>query len=109
MPASLTTEQLDHLLAGLLRCVESLHSALGDTPAMRRVRNDAEAIRNAVHRLRIDVEELRETSSPVPCATAQPAAGKIQIPDAQYDVDFWRDADHEGVGAQSLACTRRHV
>jgi hypothetical protein len=25
----------------------------------------------------------------------------IQIPDADYDADFWRDVDHEGVGGQS--------
>ena len=35
----------------------------------------------------------------------------IQIPDAEYDLDFWRDVDHEGIGgegigSQSLACAR---
>jgi hypothetical protein len=28
----------------------------------------------------------------------------IQISDADYDASFWRDVDHEGVGAHSLAC-----
>ena len=25
----------------------------------------------------------------------------IQIPDTQYDIDFWRDVDHEGIGGHS--------
>ena len=24
----------------------------------------------------------------------------IQIPDTEYDIDFWRDVDHEGVGGR---------
>jgi len=24
----------------------------------------------------------------------------IQIPDTQYDHDFWRDVDHEGIGGR---------
>jgi hypothetical protein len=28
----------------------------------------------------------------------------IQIPDTQYDNDFWRDVDHEGIGGQNGAC-----
>jgi hypothetical protein len=24
----------------------------------------------------------------------------IQIPDTEYDVDFWRDVDHEGIGGR---------
>ena len=57
---STTTElaQLHELIGGLRRCVTSLASRYGDTPAMRRIVNDAERILNDIDRLDIDAEEL---------------------------------------------------
>jgi hypothetical protein len=32
-----------------------------------------------------------------------PSVEMIQIPDTHYDIDFWRDVDHEGIGGRSGA------
>jgi hypothetical protein len=102
VPMSTTTvDKLHQLLAELLHCVTSLESTYGDTPGMRRIRNDVQGIRNGIHRLEIDAEELGLTSALLPCARS---VDMIQISDADYDASFWRDVDHEGVGAHSLAC-----
>ncbi len=60
---SSTTEfaELHELIGGLRRCVTSLASQYGDTPAMRRIVNDAERILNDIDRLDIDAEELELT------------------------------------------------
>jgi hypothetical protein len=104
-PMSTTTEvdELHQLIDGLRRCVTSLVSRYGDTPATRRLVNDAERILNGIDRLDIDTEELEMTRG-----LAQPKASgeMIQIPDTQYDIDFWRDVDHEGIGGQNGACGR---
>ena len=34
-------------------------------------------------------------------ATVHQSGEKVAIPDADYDRDFWRDVDHEGVGGHS--------
>jgi hypothetical protein len=93
-------EELNELSGALLKCVTSLASKCDDTPAMRRLVNDAERILNGVDRLDIDMEELELTR-----ALTQPQASveMIQIPDTQYDIDFWRDVDHEGIGGRGGA------
>ena len=95
---SSTTElaELHELIGGLRRCVTSLKSRYGDTPAMRRIVNDAERILNDVELLDIDAGELE-----LPHISGQPAGEKIAIPDTQYDTEFWRDVDDEGVGGHS--------
>ena len=95
-----TTEldQLHELIGGLRRCVTSLASRYGDTPAMRRIVNDAQRIFNDIDRLDIDAEELQLTRG---VSDHHHASEKIPIPDTQYDTDFWRDVDDEGVGGQS--------
>ena len=93
-----TTEldQLHELIGGLRRCVTSLASRYGDTPAMRRIVNDAERILNDIDRLEIDAEELALVRG---VSYQQHYGGeKIPIPDTQYDRDFWGDVDDEGVG-----------
>jgi hypothetical protein len=100
MPTKAAVDKLHHLLADLQHCLASLESTYGDTPAMRRIVNDAHMIRNGIHRLEIDLEELGPTPALVPCARS---ADMIQISDTEYDASFWQDVDHEGVGAQSLA------
>ena len=95
-----TTElsELHQLIGGLRRCVTSLASRYGDTPAMRRIVNDAERILNDIDRLDIDAEELDLAAG----VTEHHHTGeKIPIPDTQYDSDFWRDVDDEGVGGHS--------
>jgi hypothetical protein len=92
---STTTElaELHDLIGGLRRCVTSLASRYGDTPAMRRIVNDAERIQNDIDRLDIDAEELDH----VPGVSRHHHVGeKIAIPDTQYASDFWQDVDDDG-------------
>ena len=103
MSSNVELEELHQLIARLRRCVTSLTSRYGDTPAMRRIVNDAERILNDIDRLDIDAEELglaRGLTQP------KRSSETIPIPDTRYDTDFWRDADDEGVGGQSGACAR---
>jgi hypothetical protein len=90
-----TTElaELHDLIGGLRRCATSLISRYHDTPSMRRVVNDVERILNDVELLDIDTGELDLAR----CEVEQPAE-RISIPDTQYDSEFWRDVDDEGVG-----------
>jgi hypothetical protein len=95
---SSTTElaELHEFIGGLRRCVTALRSRYRDTPAMRRVVNDVQRIINDVELLDIDASELDLAGH----AVHQPG-DKIAIPDTQYDSDFWRDVDDEGVGGHS--------
>lgn len=96
MPSTTELAELHNLIGGLRRCVTSLKSRYGDTPAMRRIVNDAERILNDVELLDIDAGELELTTF------APPQSGeKIAIPDTEYDAEFWRDVDDEGVGGHS--------
>ena len=97
---SSTTEfaELHEFIGGLRRCVTSLASRYGDTPATRRIVNDTERILNDIDRLDIDAEELELTRG---VTRQRPSAERIAIPDTQYDTDFWRDVDDEGVGGHS--------
>ena len=92
---SITTEvdELQQLVANLRRCLTSLVATYGDCPAIRRVVNDAEYILNGIQRLKIDLDELELAG-----VLTQAARQMVQIPDTQYDHDFWRDVDHEGIG-----------
>jgi hypothetical protein len=95
---SSTTElaELHDLIGGLRRCVTTLRSRYGDSPAMRRIVLDAERILNDVEQLDLDAGDLDLARCVVPHG-----AEKIGIPDTQYDSDFWRDVDDEGVGGQN--------
>ena len=88
--------ELHDLIGGLRRCVSSLKARFGDSPAMRRIVIDADRILSDVELLDTDVSELDLTR-----ATVQQSGEKIVIPDTQYDSDFWRDVDDEGVGGHS--------
>ena len=94
-PPAGTTElaELHDLIGGLRRCVSSLKTRYGDSPAMRRIMIDADRILSDIELLDIDVSELDLAR-----ATVQQSGEKIAIPDTQYDSDFWRDVDDEGVG-----------
>jgi hypothetical protein len=63
---------------------------------MRRVVNDVQRILNDVELLEIDAAELDLARHVV----EQPAE-RIAIPDTEYDAEFWRDIDDEGVGGHS--------
>jgi hypothetical protein len=91
-------EELQRLTEDMLKCVSRLEAALGDSLALRRIANDVQRISNGVDRLEIDLSELAELRA---TASAQPVQ-MVQISDAEYDLEFWRDVDHEGLGAQSL-------
>ncbi len=90
-----TTElaELHDLIGGLRRCVSSMKARYGDSPAMRRIVIDADRILSDIQLLDTDVSELDLAR-----ATVQQSGDKIAIPDTQYDTDFWRDVDDEGVG-----------
>jgi hypothetical protein len=94
---STTTEidQLHELIGGLRRCVTSLASRYGDSPAMRRIVNDAERILNDIDRLDIDAEDLNLARG---VSHHDHTVEKIGIPDTQYASDFWQDVDDEGLG-----------
>ena len=93
-----TTElaELHDLIGGLRRCVSSMKARYGDSPAMRRIMIDADRILSDVEMLDTDVSELDLAR-----ATVQQSGEKITIPDTQYDTDFWRDVDDEGVGGHN--------
>ena len=93
---SSTTEfaELHELIGGLRRCVTSLASKYGDSPATRRIVNDAERILIDIDRLDIDAEELELGRG---LTRYQYSGEKIPIPDTQYDTDFWGDVDDGGV------------
>ncbi|MGH3563955.1 MAG: hypothetical protein ACRDTN_19790 [Mycobacterium sp.] len=92
-PAELA--ELYDLIGGLRRCVTSLKARYGDAPGMRRIVLDAERILSDVELLDSDAGELD-----LERYSAQHAQEKIQIPDTEYDTEFWRDVDDEGVGGQ---------
>ena len=93
-----TTElaELHDLIGGLRRCVAALKARYGDSPAMRRIIIDADRILSDVELLDTDVSELDLAG-----ATVQQSGEKIAIPDTDYDTDFWRDVDDEGVGGHN--------
>ena len=95
MSSTTEIDELYELIGGLRKCVASLASTYGDTPAMRRIDNDAERILNGIDRLDIDVEELEMARG---VTGAEASVEMIQIPDTEYHLDFWRDVDHEGIG-----------
>ncbi|MGE2692515.1 hypothetical protein [Mycolicibacterium pulveris] len=94
---SSTTElaELHELIGRMRRCATSLASRYGDTPATRRIVNDAERLLNDIDRLDIDLDELELTRG---VTHQQRPAERIPIPDTTYDTDFWRGVDDEGIG-----------
>jgi hypothetical protein len=95
---STTTElaELHDLIGGLRRCVTSLRARYGDSPAMRRTVLDADHIIGDVELLDTDVSEFDLARVTLPQSSE-----KIAIPDTDYDRDFWRDVDQEGVGGHN--------
>ena len=94
---STTTElaELHELIGSLRRCVTSLASRYGDSPAMRRIVNDAERILNDIDRLDIDAEELE---LPAGWPTTTTPARRIPIPDTAVRHRLLARVDDEGLG-----------
>ncbi|ACC38977.1 MULTISPECIES: hypothetical protein [Mycobacterium] len=88
--------ELHDLIGDLRRCVTSLKSRYGDDSGMRRVVIDADRILTDIQLLDTDIAELD-----LDRASVQQSVEKIAIPDTDYDRDFWRDVDDEGVGGHS--------
>jgi hypothetical protein len=87
--------ELHELIGSLRRCVTALASKYGDSPATRRIVNDAERILNDIDRLDIDAEELELTRG---VTRHHHGAEKIAIPDTPYDdTASWGDEDDRGV------------
>jgi hypothetical protein len=97
LPTPPEVDELHQLIDNVRRCAMSLVSRHGDSPATRRIVNDAERLLNGVDRLDIDVQEfkLKQGLDQLDGPTVM-----VQIPDTEYDIDFWRDVDHEGVGGR---------
>ncbi|MEZ0053304.1 hypothetical protein ABIA30_004333 [Mycobacterium sp. MAA66] len=93
---STTTElsELHDLIGSLRRCVGALAAKYGDSPATRRIANDAERLLNDIDRLDIDTEELEFSRG---IKQQVPAKEKIVIPENDYSSEFWHDHDG-GVG-----------
>lgn len=94
---STTTElaEMHELIGSLRRCVTSLAAKYGDSPATRRIANDAERLLNDIERLDIDTEELEFSRG---IKQQHPAKEKIAIPEHDYSSDFWSDVHDGGVG-----------
>ncbi|BBY06692.1 hypothetical protein MNVI_20100 [Mycobacterium noviomagense] len=75
-----------------------MKSRYGDTPAMRRIVIDADRILADIELLDIDAGELDLARAGV-----TESGEKIAIPDTDYNAEFWRDVDDEGVGGHSRA------
>src|SRR6476646_8429047 len=93
---SSTTEltELHELIGSLRRCVTSLASKYGDSPATRRIVNDAERILNDIDRLDIDAEELELTRG---VTRHHQGAETIALHDTPSDAAFWGYQDYRGV------------
>lgn len=96
MPTTTELAELHDLIGGLRRCASSLKARYGDSPAVRRIVIDADRLLGDVDLLDTDVSELDLTR-----ITAPQSSEKIAIPDTEYDRDFWRDVDDEGVGGHN--------
>ncbi|MGV9799480.1 hypothetical protein ACWDTP_15645 [Mycobacterium sp. NPDC003449] len=94
---STTTEftELHNLIGDLRRCVTTVAAKYGDSPAARRIVNDAERILNDIERLDIDAEELEMRHG---VTRQREDKEKIGIPDTQYGTEFWQDVADEGLG-----------
>jgi hypothetical protein len=76
-------------LTGLRRAVLHLEASQGDSVDMRRLRDD-------VARTSADLDLVARSSSSPPRTGDE---NVVYIPEGDYGLDFWADADDEGLGA----------
>jgi hypothetical protein len=93
LSASPELAELHNLIGGLRRSAHALKARYGDNPATRRIIIDVDRILSDIQLLDTDVAELDLAR-----ANVHQSGDKIVIPDTEYDRDFWRDVDDEGVG-----------
>ena len=87
--------ELHQLIGNLRRCAMSMKTRYGEIPGLRRIVLDVERLLSDVELLDIDANELD-----LERWAATHTQEKIAIPDTDYDIEFWRDVDDEGVGGQ---------
>ncbi|MBY8884116.1 hypothetical protein K7472_04555 [Streptomyces sp. PTM05] len=90
MPLQDDLSAIQRNLDDLVRGLASVEPQVGHTLDMRRVRTDADHLRESLALLR---------------ETTRGAAGSgrqdiVQVPDAPYDRSLWGDAEEEGLGAR---------
>lgn len=87
--------ELRDLIGELRRCVTALKARYSDAPGLRRIVMDAERILSDIELLDADASELD-----LERYSTHYSGEKIPIPDTEYDAEFWRDVDDEGLGGQ---------
>lgn len=85
--------ELHELVGALRRSVTALRARYDDIPGVRRIVLDAERLLADVDLLEADIDEMD-----LERWTKQHQQEKIIIPDTEYDAEFWRDVDDEGLG-----------
>lgn len=88
-------DEIRELVGRLRHCVTSLKSRCEDAPGLRRIVLDADRILSDLELLDTDAGELDFERY-----AARAAGAKIPVPDTEYDAEFWRDVDDEGLGGQ---------
>jgi hypothetical protein len=105
---SSTTSLHDELTAAqrclddLTRAVDRLEQHLGSGLEVRRVRSDAEHLRESLALLRAatSAAPAGAAASTAPTGTTSARPEMVTIPDKPYDHGLWSDVDDEGVGAK---------
>lgn len=85
--------ELYDLIGGLRRSLAALKTRYADVPGMRRIVADIDRLVADAELLDADLDELDLSR----WAATHPEE-KITIPDTEYDIEFWRDVDDEGLG-----------
>lgn len=93
MSSTAELAELHSLIGSLRRCVMALKSRFDEAPGMRRIVLDTERILSDIELLDSDANELDLARW-----IARQEREKIPISDTDYDTEFWRDVDDEGVG-----------
>jgi hypothetical protein len=93
MPLQDDLTAIQRRLDDLVRSLAAVEPQVGNTPDMRRVRTDAD-------RLRESLTLLRETARGGRAGGQREPLEIVTIPDAPYDRSLWADAEDEGLGAR---------
>ncbi|MCH5671980.1 hypothetical protein [Streptomyces gilvus] len=82
-----------HALDDLVRSVGRLRSRLGEGPDLRRVRADADHLRE-------DLDLLRQSTAAAVSAEAPGQPEVVFVPSAPYDLSMWVGCEDEGIGSR---------
>ncbi|MGW7575312.1 hypothetical protein [Streptomyces sp. NPDC054765] len=86
---------VERSLDGLVRSVGRLETQLGGGLDIRRVRSDADHLRESLTLLKQSV------AAGPPRRQAAVIGEMVTIPDAPYDAALWTDAEDEGLGSRN--------